>query len=287
MSKNKILFLSISLLLCSIIKAEIDFPKIRGWNKADSAKLFDSETLWEYIDGAAESYLNYNFRQLEVMEYSRSQYEYIKVEVYHQGSDIDAFGIYAFERPMEAEFLELGCEGYMVHSSLNFYTEDCYIKIQSHQTDEKTLSAIRTIAEKVAVVISEEPDKPILLDLLPDYEKIPRSEKYFSSNFLGYSFLNNVIAADYLSNGQEYKMFVLISDSKETALNTLQRYFKQTKTDTKPVMDKLCSVDDLFNGYVALTVLDRFLLGIIDMSDRELANEYLSEFADFVRQSSQ
>jgi hypothetical protein len=273
--------------MCTVIKAEVEFPKIRSWSMADSTKLFDSETLWEYINGAAESYLNYDFRLLEVMEYSRSEDEYIKVEVYHQGSDIDAFGIYAFERPMEAEFLELGCGGYMVHSSLNFYSEDCYIKIQSHQTDEKTLSAIRNIAEKVAGVISEEPVKPLLLDLIPDYEKVPRSEKYFSSNFLGYSFLCNAIVADYLSNGQEYKMFVLVNDSSEAALAMMKNYFKQTKTDVKPVAGEIYGIEDLFNGYVVLTVLDRFLLGIIDMSDKELAKDYLTQFSEFVSQSSQ
>ena len=273
------------LVVCMTLRAGIEFPRLRGWNIADSTKLYDSETLWEYIDGAAESYLNYNFRQLEVMEYSRSSDIYIKVEVYRQGSAMDAFGIYAFERPQEAEFLELGCEGYIIYSSLNLYVKNYYIKILSHQDDEKTITAIRTLGEKVAALFGEDIEKPLLLDLMPDYDKIPQSEKYYSTNFLGYSFLNNAIVADYLSNGSQYQMFIIVCDSTETALNTLSSYFKQTKTNEQPVTEKIYDINDVFNGYIFLSVVDRFLLGTVNLDNKEFAHEYLTQFADFVFQS--
>ncbi len=282
MLNSRTLLLTIALIFHSSLKAEIQFPKVGGWKMSETAKIFDSETLWEYINGAAEAYLSYHFMQVEVMEYARSEDNYIKVEVYQQGSAIDAFGIYAMERPQEAEFLELGVEGYLVHSSLNFYAEDYYVKIQSHQSDEKTLAAIRKIAEKVAVVIAENPEKPVLLDLMPDYDKVHRSEKYFSSNFLGYSFLSNTIVADYLSNGTAYKMFVLISDDQEASLSVMQRYFEQTKTEATPVEQKVFSINDFFNGPVSLMVIDRFLLGIVDLSDKELATEYIEQFSNYV-----
>lgn len=286
MSKRKILLFVMGITFSLIVKAEIEFPKIKGWNKADSVKLFDSETLWEYIDGAAESYLNYHFKKLEVMEYFRSSNEYIKVEVYHQGSDIDAFGIYAFERPEEADFLELGGEGYIIYSSLNFYIKDYYVKIHSHQTDEEAIEAIRNLGVKVAAAIGNEMEKPLLLDFIPDYEKVPGSEKYFSTNFLGYSFLNNAIVADYLSGTENYKLFIIVCYSTEDALNTLSIYLKQTNTEAVPITGKLYDIDDLFNGYVALGVTNRFLLGILDMNDKALAHEYLAQFSEFVMQSN-
>lgn len=285
MSNQRILLLLLGFIFSYALKAEIEFPKIRGWNKADSVKVFDTETLWEYINGAAESYLNYNFRFLEIMEYSRSSDEYIKVEVYHQGSDIDAFGIYAYERPTEAEFLEIGCEGYLIYSSLNFYAKEYYVKIHSHQTDEKTLQAIRNLGIKVASAIGEDAEKPISLDLLPDYDKVHRSNKYFSSNFLGYSFLNKAIVADYLNENENYRMFIILCDNSEAALNTLNSYLKQTKTDAQSASNKLYDISDIFNGDLILSVVDRFVLGILDMDNKELAHEYLTQFTEFVMQS--
>ena len=175
----------------------------------------------------------------------------------------------------------------MIHSSLNFYSNEYYVKIHSHQTDEKTLDAIRNLGVKVATTFGGETEKPLLLDLIPDYEKIPRSEKYFSSNFLGYSFLRNVIVADYLSGNEKYKMFILVCDSTEAAINTLRSYFKQTKTESEAIAEKRYNVDDLFNGLVTLAVVDRFLLGIVEMEDKDLANDYLAQFIEFVSQSSQ
>lgn len=285
MSKQRILLLLSGIMFSFLVKAEIEFPKIRGWSMSDSAKKYNPETLWEYINGAAESYLNYNFRQLEVMEYSRSEDEYIKVEVYLQGSDLDAFGIYAFERPEKADFLDIGGEGYMIYSSLNYYAGEYYVKIHSHQSDEKTLEAIRSLGSKVATHIGGDTEKPLLLDLLPDYEKISGSEKYFSTNFLGYSFLNKVIVADYLSENEKYKMFIILCDSTAAAVNTLNNYFKQTKTEAQITPDKVYEVNDMFNGYVALVIVNRFVLGILDMSDKELAQDYLAQFSEFVMQS--
>ncbi len=79
-------------------------------------------------------------------------------------------------------------------------------------------------------------------------------------------------------------MFILVSDSTKAALSMLESYFKQTKTDTVPIEEKIYGIDDLFNGYIALTVIDRFLLGIVDLNDKELANDYLAQFADYVIQ---
>jgi hypothetical protein len=272
-------------MMAGTLYGQTTFPKIRGWNLADSAKRYDQETLWEYIDGAAESFLNYDFRFLEVMEYHRTSDEYIKAEIYHQGSGLQAFGIYAFERPEVAEFLDLGCEGYMIYSSLNFYVKDCYVKILSHQEDEKTLEAIRIIADKLSQSIEKEPEKPALLDLLPDYEKIPRSEKYFPSNYLGYSFLNHVITAEYLNNDNRYSLFILLADDQEEALKSLYSYLKQTKTEKEPLTGEIYRVEDIFNGLVVLTVADRYLLGILGMEDADLATEFLSQFVEYATQT--
>lgn len=286
MNRKLLSILIISLFINLVANANTEFPKVRGWKMADSARVFDSETLWEYINGAAESYFNYSFRQLEVMEYYRTSDEYIKVEVYHQSSDINAFGIYAQERQQEAEFLKLGCEGYMIHSSLNFYADEFYVKIHSHQTDDKTLETIQIIAEKLSGTLSDNPERPLILDLLPDYEKIPGSEKYYPSNYLGYSFLNNAIAADYSGGDLNYSMFILVCDSTEMALSVLSDYFKQTNTLEESVAERIFGIEDMFNGYVGLIVIDEFILGILDMSDKKLSHEYLEQFSEFVLQSN-
>ena len=38
------------------------FPEIAGWQKKGAVEIFSPENLYEYIDGAAENFIGYDFR---------------------------------------------------------------------------------------------------------------------------------------------------------------------------------------------------------------------------------
>jgi len=46
-------------------------PGIDGWKLTEDPKIYSPETLFEYIDGAAEAYLGYDFQQLLVSNYDK------------------------------------------------------------------------------------------------------------------------------------------------------------------------------------------------------------------------
>jgi len=45
------------------------FPEIKGWEISGEIKVYTPETLYDYINGAAELYLSYDFQELQVAEY--------------------------------------------------------------------------------------------------------------------------------------------------------------------------------------------------------------------------
>ncbi len=47
------------------------FPPVDGLAIRGEAEVFDSDTLFEYINGAAESYLAYGFEELRVQSYDK------------------------------------------------------------------------------------------------------------------------------------------------------------------------------------------------------------------------
>jgi len=78
---------------------------------------YNSKTLFEYIDGAAELYLAYGFQNLTVRRFEKPSQPQITIECYEMASSEDAYGVFSFERQDEAieigqgsEFGE-GCSG--------------------------------------------------------------------------------------------------------------------------------------------------------------------------------
>jgi hypothetical protein len=71
------------------------FPELKNWNKSDETREFLPENLFDYIDGAADSYLSYEFRHLWVKEYNNKKGALIRAEIYEHRNEKDAFGIYS------------------------------------------------------------------------------------------------------------------------------------------------------------------------------------------------
>ena len=60
--------LCILFVLMGMSASAADFPDVAGWKPEGGAKIYDSESLWEYINGAAELFLAYGFQELRVRD---------------------------------------------------------------------------------------------------------------------------------------------------------------------------------------------------------------------------
>ena len=81
---------------------EISLPaEFEGWKWDEKEMKYDSKTLFDYIDGAAELYLAYGFQSLSVRRLVKSSQPPITVELYEMASSEDAYGVFSFERQDE------------------------------------------------------------------------------------------------------------------------------------------------------------------------------------------
>jgi len=257
--------------------ANTSFPEYKGWNKSNEIHVYDSETLWEYINGAAEYYNGFGFEKLEWVEYSISEDVYIKAEVYSHSSPINAFGIYAYERSNDGDFLKIGSEGYMIHSALNFYTDTYYVKVYSHDKTEVTIKALNDIAKLLAKNLSESNKKPVELDALPQENKVEHSEKFKQSNYLGYGFLKNAISAKYVIGGEEIDFFSITHETNKNALETAQAYLNFVKSDLTVQVNTILEINDPFNGRVFLLIEENIVRGTIGAENIKLAEKLLGK----------
>jgi hypothetical protein len=255
------------------------FPDIEGWQKGE-IKTYNTETLWEYINGAADYYLTYSFEKLELLEYAKSDDQYIKAEIYHHTNPINAFGIYAFERPADGEFITLGIEAYMAPSITVFYIDKYYVKVLSHHSASETLEAINSIARLIATNLSENPEIPDELSLLPLKNQLAHSSKYIPANFLGYSFFTDVVTAKYTLAGNTIDFFCISYESDEAAMNILLKYISTLNLDISASASKVIELSDMFNGPVSLFIKNKQLFGVYNYKDADAAKDFLLRSAN-------
>jgi len=97
MKKEIIIGFLLIFLTGSASAQEFTFPDLAGFKKTLDYPVFGPENLWDFINGAADTYLAYGFVDLHVAEYKKGK-NVIKIEIYRHSDKIMAFGIYSTER---------------------------------------------------------------------------------------------------------------------------------------------------------------------------------------------
>ncbi len=140
--------LCLALFSFSSFAQEITFPELQGFKKISDYPVYLPENLWDFIDGAADTYLALGFVDLHVAEYKKGK-EVIKLEIYRHSDHTMAFGIYASERSSSYQFINIGSQGYFVDGVLNFFKGSYYVKIRTNSEKPKTLQAEESLSRRV------------------------------------------------------------------------------------------------------------------------------------------
>lgn len=153
------------------------FPDLTGWKQSGEIQTFSPKDLYEYIDGAADLYLSYDFQELKVAEYQNDKKASVIIEVYRHKTPTYAFGIYSQERLSDGNFLDIGAQGYSEKDILNFVAGNCYVKINSFKTGPEEQEVLLTFAKKVVGNLGEKGSLPSILSSFPEEgkEKIPKN----------------------------------------------------------------------------------------------------------------
>lgn len=181
--------ISLCLFVISIVpmKANAVFPDFTGWKLQEDPRIYSSKDLWELIDGAADIFLSYDFKDLRIAEYSHND-QIIRVELYRQSNTDNAYGIYTAERMPDYPQVSVGSQGYKSQGVLNFLSGNYYVKIMSAGAVEAEEDAIAQLAGKINEMLAQPVGLPGVLKLFPEEGKEILSDAYIAQNFLGIVF---------------------------------------------------------------------------------------------------
>jgi hypothetical protein len=236
-------------------------PDVPGWKKAGQADVYQPANLYEYINGAAELYLNFGFEELAVQNYENGKKMEITVEVYRHRDATHAFGIYSQEKPPQGPFQAVGAQGYGDALSFHFTGGPYYVKMSFLGKSPDSAVALKALAGAVASRIPPPVALPALLKAFPPKGRVPESEKFTATNFLGQSFLHSAFAADYTVGGQVRQVFLLEGKDAADARAMVDKWAALAKA--KVPSGGIFAFKDPFNGPVQLRFQGRYVWGCL------------------------
>jgi len=168
--------------------------KVKGWLWRKQPTAYSAQTLYKYIDGAADLYLAYGFREATVVEFYRGKSDVIMLDVYDMGRPLHAFGIFNSEKPAGAKGTGIGAQSYVSSNLAAFWKGPFYVKLSVVDGKGEALSALARAADMYLPASAE---LPVELRRLPAQHRLRDSEGYVKKDALGHQFLVETISADY------------------------------------------------------------------------------------------
>jgi hypothetical protein len=176
------------------------------WVRGPELEHFAGDSLFEYIDGAAEMYHKYGFVEVTVATYSKHEAT-ITADLYlFEGPD-KAFGLYSTLRPDEPDTVSLGAEGFMFGPNLVYVKGPYVVNVYTYDDFDGAVAAVRSVAGEIETNLPGTAAKPAVFTRFPDGGRMAHTEKIFAEGFLGYGFLTDVYTVDYASGSDVVRLF--------------------------------------------------------------------------------
>jgi len=259
-------------------------PQISGWTFSEPPQTYLPGTLFEYIDGAAEAYLSYDFKELVVAQYKEENSKAaLTLEIYDLGNDKNAFGIYSAEKYPESRFISVGNQGYVEEGTLNFIVGSCYVKLLCYDCGENAEGILNLFAQDVEKRIKLKGSLPQALSFFPKEGLIPNSEKFIRRNFLGFSFLHDGYLASYKDKDLEFDLFIIEGKNETDAADMLKQYLSALLKNNPPPQEIPlgCHIKDRYAQNIYLSKTGKVILGVMRIKDgfEETGLKYLQALA--------
>jgi len=215
-----------------------DLPsKIMDWSAEGPDRIFDSNTLFEYIDGGAEVYRAYNLRQCLSRRYVTADGPAIILDVFDMGTSKDAFGV--FTHDMNGAVVRLGQDARFQPGWLSFWKGRFFVSIYTEEETHESRNAVMALGNGVASLIKQRGSRPAILSKLPTRGLCSDTVRYLhhpvvlnyhyylaDKNLLGISNDTDVVLADYREDGEVARLLLIAYPDVKTAHEALERFLK-------------------------------------------------------------
>ena len=250
----------------------VSFPDLDGFIKKTDFPVYDPDNLWEYINGGAYTYVNYQFVDLHIAEYTKDGLM-IKAEIYHHKNNVYAYGMYTQERAPDYSFVDIGIEGYAENTLVNFVKGPYYVKIICNDGTDSTKPVLIKLAKMVEKELKGTTSVPELFNKFPAEGRIPHSDSFIATEFLGYGFMPGTYVVPYEIGGKKLRLFLTQADDAGKVTEKL----KDKAGSTKKIKKGILMLKDPYNGNIIIKRVDNIIYGCTEECDMELFKKFAGQ----------
>ena len=159
-----------------------------GWLATADDQIYDTETIFQYIDGHAEVYLAYGMERCLARRYSGPDGEPdIVLDLFELASAEDAYGVFTHDR--DGDDIDIGQGALLRAGWLSFWKGRWFGSVYAEGESEPAYEAVIAIARGAADTITDEGEAPALISELPAAGLDARSVRFFHTQEI----LNSVV----------------------------------------------------------------------------------------------
>ncbi len=202
--------------------------EIAGWRTDGEPLLYGEDNLWEYIDGAAENFLSFEFKEVAAQDYASETGTGLKVEVYEHASPLMAYGIYAQMRSPELVFHAIGNEAFSDEYSIHFWKGPYYVRVAVYDQGPELTEAMKSFASAIAAKIADPGTLPPESCVFPADGLVERDTRYLTEGVLGRARYPSAFVATYQWENERAKLYLSTLPDSAAARAAFDWYMKET-----------------------------------------------------------
>lgn len=197
-----------------------------GWRAAAPAKTYDRNHLSELIDGEAELFFPYGFKEAVTITYAPAAKggEHIDAEVYELGTALDAFGAYSHYRDERSRIVPIGTEGFVGATEAMFYQDRFFIKLRLAGKLIGGMEDLKACSGGISHMLPPNKEPPAELELLNIPEVAPQTVRYVAQGLLGHDFLTMGLTAEATIARKPAMVFAAIGIHPKEAGDMITQY---------------------------------------------------------------
>lgn len=147
-----------------------------GWTPISEAKVFDTETLYDLVNGQADAFFAYAFEQVAVGSYEHADGAALRIEIWQLATPADAYGLFTTHRFGTA--VPIGDEGDGDPGRrLDFWQGRYFVRLFAVQAIRD--ADLQAIAQMVADALPAGAEPPMLTSRLPQAGLMERDTIFY------------------------------------------------------------------------------------------------------------
>ena len=128
------------------------FPEsgeVAGWARSGEVRTFDAKSLWEYIDGDAERYIQAGVSKTLTSDYRYQDKVDGVADIYQMSAPVGAQKIFSTESATDSQPVQVGDEARLYKSSLVFRKGSYFVRLTAYEESSAVSKGLVELARGI------------------------------------------------------------------------------------------------------------------------------------------